>query len=250
MNFSVSVDCVYRNQGNVYEGMEALGKGGITNIEFWGWWDKDLDRLLEYKKQYQFQYVGFCSEWLSMVEREGIKPFVQSFEKACDFAQKIDCPNIFVKPGDKTKEPYEEQYAVMMDILEQCTAIAEKTGRICLLEPVSYQEAPETFLGMSDLAFEMVKKVNNPHLLVLYDIFHMQQDEGDVLNRILKNLEWIGHIHTAGIRCRYELDDGEINYPYVFRKLKEAGYDKCIGLEYIPTRDPVAEIQKVIRENG
>ena len=249
MEFSVSVDCMFRGKDSIYEGIETLGNGGIRNLEFWGWYDKDLNRLLEYKKRYQFRYIGLCTKDLSMVKREGIAEYVDEFRKACEFAQKIDCPNIFVKPGDKTKEPYEEQYAVMMEILKQCTAIAQDTGRIVLLEPVSYQEAPETFLGMSDLAFEMVKKINNPHLRVLYDIFHMQQDEGDVMNRILKNLPWIGHIHTAGIRSRNELDDGEVNYPYIFRRLKEAGYDKYIGLEYIPTRDPVAEIHKLMREN-
>lgn len=249
MNFSVNVDAIYLGKNiDIHDAVENVAKAGIKNIEFWGWWDKDLGRLCELKEKYGLRYVGLCPKLTSMVDPEYKEAYLADFSEAVKAAKKIGCTGIFVKPGDKTKDEFEVQVQNMMSILRRLVEMAAPHGITVLLEPVSFLEAPDTFLGTSELAFRMVREINSPYLKVLYDLYHMQLDEGDITRRVLGNLKDIGHLHAAGIAERHELGDGEIDYGYVFDAIDRAGYKKMIGLEYFPVEDPLEGLKKVIFE--
>ncbi|TWT56868.1 Hydroxypyruvate isomerase [Thalassoglobus neptunius] len=90
-----------------------------------------------------------------------------------------------------------------------------------------------------DYCINILKEVNSSHVKLLFDIYHVQIMDGDVIRRIREHKDWIGHIHTAGNPGRGELDDTqEINYPPIMRALLEVGYTGYVGQEFIPTRDP------------
>ena len=80
---------------------------------------------------------------------------------------------------------------------------------------------------------------------MLYDIYHQQITEGDLLARILPNIDQIGHFHAAGVPGRHELDECEINYDYLLRQIARAGYDGWIGLEYFPAKAPAEGLRKL-----
>ncbi|MDB4793350.1 hydroxypyruvate isomerase, partial [bacterium] len=81
----------------------------------------------------------------------------------------------------------------------------------------------------------------------LFDIYHVQIMDGDVIRRIKEHKEWLGHIHTAGNPGRAELDDNqEINYPAVMKALLEIDYKGYIGQEFIPTRDPYEGLAEAV----
>lgn len=250
MKFSVNVDALYMDKGiDIHDGVEEMAKAGVKAIEFWGWWDKDLQRLCDLKEKYGLEYVGICPKLTSMVDPEYKEIYLADFADVVEAAKKIDCTALFVKPGDKTGEDYGVQYQRMKELLLQMIKMVEGTDITILLEPVSFMEAPHTFLGLSDAAFKMIKEINHPQLRVLYDLYHMQLDEGDVTRRVINHLSDIGHLHVAGGMDRHELPDGEIDYGYVFEKLEKAGYDKYVGLEYFPVEDPVEGVKKVIFEH-
>ncbi|MEZ5943389.1 MAG: TIM barrel protein [Planctomycetaceae bacterium] len=90
-----------------------------------------------------------------------------------------------------------------------------------------------------DYCIDILKGVGSSHLKLLFDIYHVQIMDGDVIRRIHQHKEYLGHIHTAGNPGRAELDDvQEINYPAVMKALLDVGYDGYVGQEFIPTRDP------------
>lgn len=251
MNFSVNVDAIYLGKKtDIHDAVEDVAKAGIKNIEFWGWWDKDLDRLCRLKEKYGLQYVGLCPRLTSMVDAQYKEQYLADFGEALKAAEKIGCTGIFVKPGDKTKDKFEVQARNIMDILRRLVDMATPSGITVLLEPVSFLEAPDTFLGTSKLAFQMVREIDSPYLKVLYDLYHMQLDEGDITRKVLKNLDDIGHLHAAGITDRHELGEGEIDYGYVFDAIDRAGYEKMTGLEYFPVKDPLDGLKKVIFEKN
>src|SRR5262245_65371566 len=87
---------------------------------------------------------------------------------------------------------------------------------------------------------EIIKKVGSPRLNLLFDIYHVQIMEGDIITRIRQYKEYIGHYHTAGNPGRIELDDRqEINYPPIMREIVKTGYKGYVAQEFIPTRDPL-----------
>jgi hydroxypyruvate isomerase len=99
----------------------------------------------------------------------------------------------------------------------------------------------------TDYCMEIIKKVGSPRLKLLFDIYHVQIMDGDVIRRIKQYAEYIGHVHTAGNPGRGELDDRqEINYPPIMRALVDVGYKGYVGQEFIPTRDPLAGLKQAV----
>jgi len=99
-----------------------------------------------------------------------------------------------------------------------------------------------------DYVADIVRKVGSPRIKLLFDIYHVQIMNGDVIRRIEACQDLIGHIHTAGNPGRGELDDRqEINYPPIMRKLVEIGYGGYVGHEFIPTRDPLTGLREAVQ---
>jgi hydroxypyruvate isomerase len=94
---------------------------------------------------------------------------------------------------------------------------------------------PGYFLNHSSLGFELVRQVGSPSLQLLYDIYHMQVMEGNLIPTLTGNLDVIGHVHVADTPGRNQPGTGEINYPVVLGKLREAGYQGYVGFEFSPT---------------
>jgi hydroxypyruvate isomerase len=99
----------------------------------------------------------------------------------------------------------------------------------------------------TDYCIDIIKKVGSPRLKLLFDIYHVQIMDGDVIVRLKQNAEYIGHVHTAGVPGRRELDDQqEINYPPIMRALIDIGYKGYVGQEFIPTRDPAKGLREAV----
>jgi sugar phosphate isomerase/epimerase len=98
-----------------------------------------------------------------------------------------------------------------------------------------------------DYVADIVKSVDSPHVKLLFDIYHVEMMNGDVIRRIRQYHDIIGHVHTAGNPGRNELDDRqEINYPAVMRALLEVGYKGYVGQEFIPTHDPLVGLTQAV----
>lgn len=99
----------------------------------------------------------------------------------------------------------------------------------------------------TDYCVDIIRRVGSPHLKLLFDVYHVQIMDGDVIRRIRQHKDVIGHVHTAGNPGRGELDDAqEINYPPIMRALVEVGYAGFVGQEFIPTRDPLAGLRQAV----
>ena len=94
---------------------------------------------------------------------------------------------------------------------------------------------------------ELVKRVSSERFKLLYDIYHMQIMEGDVIRTIRENHQYIAHYHTGGVPGRHEIDQRqELNYPAIARAIKEVGHRGFLGQEFIPTRDPLTSLAEAV----
>ena len=90
----------------------------------------------------------------------------------------------------------------------------------------------------------MVKAVNSPRVKLLYDIYHMQIMEGDIIRTLRDNIAYIGHFHTAGNPGRRDMDDTqELNYRGIAQAIADTGYDGYLGHEFVPKGDPLAALR-------
>ena len=96
----------------------------------------------------------------------------------------------------------------------------------------------------ADWGVALCEMVNSPRVKLLYDIYHMQIMDGDIIRTIRRNIQWIGHFHTAGNPDRRDLDDTqELNYTGICRAIDAAGYDLYVGHEFKPKGDPMEALQ-------
>jgi sugar phosphate isomerase/epimerase len=139
--------------------------------------------------------------------------------------------------------------------LKKIAALAEKKGVTLCVEHLNTRDGSHPMKGHPgyqgddiDYVANIVRRVGSPRIKVLFDIYHVQIMNGDVIRRLDQCKDVIGHIHTAGNPGRGELDDKqEINYPPIMRKLLDLGYDGFVGQEFIPTRDPLAGLKQAVK---
>lgn len=138
--------------------------------------------------------------------------------------------------------------------LKELCARAEKKGVTICIEHLNTRDDSHPFKGHPgyqgddiDYVADIVRRVGSDRAKVLFDIYHVQIMNGDVIRRIEQCKDVIGHIHTAGNPGRCELDDTqEILYPPIMKKLVEIGYQGYVGQEFIPTRDPLAGLKEAV----
>jgi hydroxypyruvate isomerase len=131
--------------------------------------------------------------------------------------------------------------------LAEAVRIAEQADFTLLLEPLNtLVDHPGYYLDSSAEAVEIVGAIGSRHLKILYDVYHMQIMEGNVLANIEKRMPWIGHFHAAGVPGRGELFGTELNYPAILAKIETLGYDGAFGLEYFPR---LSDHGQSLREN-
>jgi hydroxypyruvate isomerase len=138
--------------------------------------------------------------------------------------------------------------------LKEIAGHAEKKGVTICLEHLNTRDDTHPMKGHPgyqgddvDEVAGIVRRVGSERLKMLFDIYHVQIMNGDVIRRIEECRDVIGHVHTAGNPGRAELDDNqEINYPPIMRKLIDIGYKGFVGQEFIPTRDPLAGLKQAV----
>lgn len=161
-----------------------------------------------------------------------------------EFTREAGIPATIVCTGNTV--PGMTQKAMRASVVEGLKAtveMAEAAGVTLLLEPLNTRyDHPGYWLSSSDEGAALCREMGSARMKMLFDCYHMQIMEGDLLAHIERNLDVIGHFHLAGVPGRHEPADGEINYPYLLRKVRESGYVGIFGLEYAPTGDHVASV--------
>jgi hydroxypyruvate isomerase len=124
--------------------------------------------------------------------------------------------------------------AVYMENMSWAAAQADAQGITILIEPINGRDMPGYFVHRQDEAHAICEEIGAPNLRVQCDFYHAQIAEGDLSVKLREQMPRIGHIQVAGVPDRHKPDEGELNYPYLFRLLDELGYGGWVGCEYRP----------------
>ena len=154
-------------------------------------------------------------------------------------AKELGCKFLISQVGDELEGvSREDQHNSIVDGLKVCAPMLEEEGITLVIEPLNtHVNHKGYYLYSSHEAFEIVDKVGSGNVKVLYDIYHQQIMEGNLISTIRNNIDKIGYFHAAGNPGRNELYYGEINYMEVLKAIRETGYNGYIGLEYFPKDD-------------
>jgi hydroxypyruvate isomerase len=155
-------------------------------------------------------------------------------------------PNIVVFSGNRGGLSDVDGIANCIAGLKRVTPTAEEHGvTLCLEVLNSKVDHKDYHADHTDWAVEVVKGVASPRLKILYDIYHMQIMEGNVVATIRANAQHIAHYHTGGVPGRAEIDETqELNYRRVMQAIADTGYTAFVGQEFVPKRDPIASLKQ------
>lgn len=200
---------------------------------------------------------------ISLVSSHGFKtgPLNPANHKVCaeklrasiDIAVEVGCPSVITFTGMREDGISDEQGARnCVDFWKSVIGYAENKGINLCLEHLNSRDNSHPMKGHPgyfgddvDFCVKLIEKVGSPNMKLLFDIYHVQMMNGDVIRRIRQYKDVIGHYHTAGNPGRGELDDTqEINYPPIMKAILETGYKGFVAQEFIPTwDDPVAALR-------
>jgi hydroxypyruvate isomerase len=136
----------------------------------------------------------------------------------------------------------DEHRQTLIENVRYAAAELAQHGIELVIEPINHFDIPGFFINRTEQALAIINEAGAPNVKVQYDIYHAQREEGEITATFKKHLARIGHIQIADNPGRHQPGTGEINFPFIFRQLDEAGYTGWIGLEYIPTPDTTSSL--------
>ena len=231
------------NEVPFQERFAAAAQAGFQGVEFLFPYElppQEVGRLL---KHHALQNVLFNlppGHWgagergiASLPGRES--DFRESVAVAIEYALALGTPCLHAMAGLlPTGADRQKHHDVYLENLRYASRELAKHGRTLLIEPINTRDMPGFFLNSQAQANAICEAVGEPNIKVQMDLYHAQIVEGDLAVKLRKYIQGIGHIQIASVPERHEPDEGEVNYPYLFRLLDELKYDGWIGCEYRP----------------
>jgi hydroxypyruvate isomerase len=171
-----------------------------------------------------------------------------AFRKNIPLAAKMGVPNVIAFSGNRNGMSDEEGVRNTVTGLKRLKKVAEDHGVTINLELLNRGKdhhdyvADHTAWGVS-----VVKEVDSPNVKLLYDIYHMQIMEGDLIQTISDNIRWLGHFHTGGVPGRHELNDQqEIHWAGVMKAIAGLDFKGYVAHEFVPAGDPLASLRQAV----
>ena len=235
------------------ERLAKVAEAGYTNIELVGeyakWTDADFTKANAARKQLGLRFDATAGLHHGVADATVRDAFLAELKDAFKPMETLSCPAMIVLSGNVVPgTTRDDQHNAAIETLKHAAALVE--GRTIdgqpvrlLLECIDPEENPKYFLQSAAEAIEIVRAVNHPQVQFLYDMFHEQIAEGNLIEKLDKHIDVIGLIHIADVPGRHEPGTGEINYANVYRKLAQLNYKHVAAMEFRPSGDPVASLR-------
>ena len=233
-------------------------KSGFDYIEFWTWKDKNTKQIKELCQAHDLKIASFSGDQeFSMIDEDQREDYISFVEASIKTAQLLNCNHLVVHSNALGEngvviDPYlhvsdVKKNAVMFDVLKSLAVMAEAANITLLLEALNtVVDHPGNFLTFTKDAAELIRAVNSSNIKILYDIYHMQIMEDNLIDTLKSYIDAIGYIHVADVPGRHEPGTGEINFANLMTVLKELGYDGFIGFELDPERDSTEAARAIL----
>lgn len=162
--------------------------------------------------------------------------FQDGVGRAIEYAEALGCTRLNCLAGIPVVTP-DKAVDTLVDNLQFAAAVTQRAGIRLMLEPLNTRDTPGYLVPTTRDALQVLDAVDSRNLFLQYDVYHAQVMEGDLARTLETNIARIGHLQVADNPGRHEPGSGEINFPFLFARLRQLGYAGWIGCEYIPSGD-------------
>ena len=235
MQFSLCIDSIYPKE-NLEKKLNKIKQAGFDFIEFWDWRDKDFNSIM-YSGLKVSNFSGNRISSLTLDDKEKV---IQEVNASIDAAKKLKCDRIMLLSdrleGDGSVKinslSSEKKLLCLYDNLRILVEVAKKRDIMLVIEPLnSLKDHKNYFLYNFLITLELIQSIDSEHLKILYDIYHMQIMEGNILETLQKYHQFIGYIHVANVPYRCEPWIGELDFKFILKELSKV-YSGFVGFEF------------------
>jgi hydroxypyruvate isomerase len=248
-------------------------KGNIRHaVCRWCYNDYSLDDLCLFAKQIGISAIDLIGpkEW-EVLKRHGLdssmcngaeinlvdgwndpkfhQKLIQNYTEMIPLVAKAGYKNLILFSGNKRGMDAETGLKNCVSGLKQILSLAEKSGVTLQIEVFNSKVDHKDYMAdNTPWTIELCKRLDSPNFKILYDIYHMQISEGDIIHTIQEHHQWFGHYHTAGVPGRNEINDTqELYYPAIMRAIAATGFKGYVAQEFIPTaKDPLGSLAEAV----
>lgn len=238
MKLCVPVPCFFKKIP-FEKAIERIAFLGFGYAETYRWKDLDLSLVARALEQTGVTLLSMCTTEFRMTDPAFRSEWLDGIRESCEAARVLGVGKLITQVGPDTGVSRKKQHESIIEALKAGAEILEKYGVTVMIEPLNVLvNHPGYYLTSSAEAFEIVRSVGSERVKVVYDIYHQQVTEGNIIPSVTRNLDCIAHLHAAGHPGRNELQFGENDYRNIFAAIDKAGYTGACGLEYKPLMDP------------
>lgn len=250
MRLCVPVPCFFGHD-DFCDAIRRIGALGYDAAETYDWEGLDLPRVRRTCEESGVELLSMCTTEFRLTDPSFRAAWLAGAEKSCAAAVQVGARRLITQVGPDTGAPREYQHAAIVETLCRAVPTLAAHGVTMMIEPLNtYVNHPGYYLTSSAEAFAIVREVNSPFVKVVFDIYHQQIMEGNILPNITHNLDAIAHLHAAGHPGRHEMWMGENDYRFIFDAVDRAGYTGACGLEYQPFLDPTESLRQAKARYG
>jgi len=247
---SVCADTIFLNLP-FEERVKKIAEAGFL-VEFWGWKGRNLGI---FRKDPSIDVCGFSgTQTGTCVHPEGVEDYVSGIKESTAIAKNLGASFLVVHAGElgpngevvhKTSTNPVTRWITSYKALSQLAKLGEENEITFVLEVLNTKvDHPGYSINIIADAVRLVREVNNPHIKILFDIYHTQIEEGNVVELLQQYHPYIGHIHVADVPGRHEPGTGELNYRFIAQVLREIGYQGVVGMEAYPISDSYQAMER------
>jgi hydroxypyruvate isomerase len=245
-------------KGSIEERLETAAKAGMQSVELVAehvpWTEAEGARYVKLARSFGMGIDTIIAQpdWkkrpVSMVDPAQRENFLKDIRQAIAWARKLEVPYIILMSTDVIAgRTHAEQYQSMLEGSRRAGELAAQAAVTLLLEPLNAKkDHPGFFLTNCTEGLKLVKEVGNPHVRLLFDIYHEHVATGSVIGILPEAAPYTAVFHVADSPGRHDPGSGEINYTDVYKAIAKTGYAGYIAMEYLPLGDPVASLIKSV----
>ncbi len=250
MRLCVPIPCFFHHTDFV-SAIYKVKDLGFDAIETYDWKNLDLEAVKNACAESGVELLSMCTTEFRMTDPACRSQWLAGLRESCAAANKAGAKRLITQVGQDTGAPRAQQHESIVAALRAAKPILEDSGVTIMIEPLNtLVDHRGYYLWSAVEGFEIVREVGHPLVKVVYDIYHQQVMEGNLIPNITKNLDCIAHLHSAGHPGRHELQYGESDYQVVFAAVDKAGYTGSCGLEYSPLLPPEESLREAKRLYG
>jgi hydroxypyruvate isomerase len=250
---------IWTLKGPFEKRLEVASQAGVESVELVSehidWTDaqiRDMKKLagsLHLKMDTVMAQADWKHRPVSMVKPEDREGFLTDVRQAIVFAQKLEIPQIILMSGDDVAgRTHEEQYASMLESVKRVGDLAAKANLTLIIEPLNNKvDHKGFFLSTCGEGLKLVKESQNPHVKLLFDIYHEQVQVGNVIRTMREAAPHVAVFHIADNPGRNDPGTGEMNYENIYKAIASFGYKGYVTMEYLPVGDQTASLTRATK---